>query len=220
VLLPVRRAAAASETVGRIVIMAVVAGLLLAAVTVPAAGVVGIAARDVANTFNTLSVGQLGAPPVRSTLYDSEGDVITYLYPYDVYRVPVSYTQIAPVMRDAIVSIEDSTFFEQGALDPRGTLRALLHNSGGAGLQGASTLAQQYVKNVKVLQAGNNKTAIDAAVYPDLRRKIQDLRLAAHVEHVLTQDELLAAYLNVAYFDNHAWGIEVASQVYFSVGAS
>jgi membrane peptidoglycan carboxypeptidase len=220
VLLPVRRAAVASGTVGRIVIISAVAGLLLAAVALPAAGVVGIAARDAASTFDTLSVGQLGAPPVRSVLYDSEGDVITYLYPYDVYRVPVSYSQVAPVMRNAIVAIEDSTFFTQGALDPRGTLRALLHNSGGSGLQGASTLAQQYVKNVKVLQAGNNKTAIDLAVYPDLRRKIQDLRLAAHVEHVLTQDQLLAAYLNVAYFDNHAWGIQVASQVYFSVDAS
>ncbi len=219
-LVPARRAAFASETVGRIVIMAVVAGLLLAAVTLPLVGVVGIAAKDAANTFDTLPVGQLGAPPVRSVLYDSEGDVITYLYPYDVYRVPVTYSQIAPVMRSAIVAIEDSTFFSQGALDPRGTLRALLHNSGGSGLQGASTLAQQYVKNVKVLQAGTNQRAVNNAVYPDLRRKIQDLRLAAHVEHVLTQDQLLAAYLNVAYFDNHAWGVQVASQVYFSENAS
>jgi membrane peptidoglycan carboxypeptidase len=200
--------------------MAVVAGLLLAAVALPAAGVVGIAARNVANIFNTLPVGQLGAPPTRSVLYDSQGNVITYLYPYDVYRVPVSYSQIAPVMRNAIVAIEDSTFYTQGALDPRGTVRALLHNSGGAGLQGASTLAQQYVKNVKVLQAGTNQKAINNAIYPDLRRKIEDLRLAAHVEHVLTQDQLLAAYLNVAYFDNHAWGVQVASQVYFSEDAS
>jgi membrane peptidoglycan carboxypeptidase len=202
------------------VVMAVVAGLLVAAAALPVAGVVGIAARDAANTFNTLAVGQLGAAPARSVLYDSEGDVIAYLYPYDVYRVPVSYSQIAPVMRDAIVAIEDSSFYSQGALDPRGTVRALLHNSGSSGLQGASTLAQQYVKNVKVLQAGNNEDAINAAVYPNLRRKIQDLRLAAHVEHVLTQDQLLASYLNVAYFDNHAWGVEVASQVYFSEDAS
>jgi membrane peptidoglycan carboxypeptidase len=202
------------------VIMAVVAGLLVAAAALPVAGVVGIATRDAANTFNTLAVGQLGAAPARSVLYDSEGDVIAYLYPYDVYRVPVSYSQIAPIMRDAIVAIEDSSFYSQGALDPRGTLRALLHNSGSSGLQGGSTLAQQYVKNVKVLQAGNNEDAINAAVYPNLRRKIQDLRLAAHVEHVLTQDQLLASYLNVAYFDNHAWGVEVASQVYFSADAS
>jgi membrane peptidoglycan carboxypeptidase len=202
------------------VIMAVVAGLLLAAAALPLAGIVGIAAKDTANTFNTLPVGHLGAAPLRSVLYDSEGNVITYLYPYDVYRIPVTYNQISPVMRDAIVAIEDSTFYGQGALDPRGTLRALLHNSGGSGLQGASTLAQQYVKNVKVLEAGDNQRAINNAVYPDFRRKIQDLRLAATVEHELTQDQLLASYLNVAYFENNAWGIQVAASVYFSEDAS
>ena len=129
------------------------AALLLAAAAVPVVGIVGIAARDVANTFNTLPVGTLGVAPSRSVIYSSDGKVIAYLYPNHIYRVPVAYSQIAPVMRDAIVSIEDSSFFQQGALDPRGTLRALLHNSGGSGLQGASTLAQQYVKNVRVLQA-------------------------------------------------------------------
>jgi membrane peptidoglycan carboxypeptidase len=187
---------------------------------VPVVTIAGIAARDTAKTFNTLAVGQLGAAPVRSVLYDQEGDAVAYLYPFDVYRVPVSYNQIAPVMRNAIVAIEDSSFYSQGALDPRGTVRALLHNSGGSGLQGASTIAQQYVKNVKVLQAGNNQTAVSEAVYPDLRRKIQDLRLAADVEHELTQNQLLASYLNVAYFNNHAWGVEVAAEVYFSEHAS
>jgi membrane peptidoglycan carboxypeptidase len=200
--------------------MTAAATLLVAAAIVPVTTIVGIAARDTAHTFNTLPVGKLGAAPVRSVLYDTDGNVITYLYPYDVYRVPVSYSQIAPVMRNAIVAIEDSSFYSQGALDPRGTVRALLHNSGGSGLQGASTIAQQYVKNVKVLQAGNNQTAINDAIYPNLRRKIQDLRLAANVEHELTQNELLASYLNVAYFNNNAWGIEVASQVYFSEDAS
>jgi len=198
----------------------VAAALLVTAAVLPVATIAGIAARDSAQTFNTLSVGKLGAAPVRSVLYDSQGNVITYLYPYDVYRVPVSFEQIAPVMRNAIVAIEDSSFFSQGALDPRGTVRALLHNSGSGGLQGASTIAQQYVKNVKVLQAGNNQAAIHAAIYQTLQRKIQDLRLAADVEHKLTQKELLASYLNVAYFNNNAWGIEVAAQVYFSVHAS
>ncbi len=92
----------------------------------------------------------------RSILYDSEGKPIAYFYPYDMYRVPISFNQIAPVMRDAIVAIEDDAFYTQGALDPRGTLRALVSNGSGSQLQGASTIAQQYVKNVKVLQAGNN----------------------------------------------------------------
>jgi membrane peptidoglycan carboxypeptidase len=219
VQIPWRRAGALSGTLGRIVVMSVVAALLLAGAAVPVFGLAGIAARDVANTFDTLPVGTVGTPPSRSVIYTSDGNVITYLYPNHIYRIPVTYSQIAPVMRDAIVSIEDSSFFQQGALDPRGTLRALLHNSGGNGLQGASTLAQQYVKNVRVLQA-QTPAEVQAATYPNLQRKIQQLRLAADVEHEMTPDQLLAAYLNVAFFDNSAYGIQVASEVYFSVSAS
>jgi membrane peptidoglycan carboxypeptidase len=219
VQIPWRRAGALSGTLGRIIVMAAVAALLIAGAAVPVVGLAGVAARDVANTFDTLPVGTVGVPPSRSVIYSADGNVITYLYPNHIYRIPVSYAQIAPVMRDAIVSIEDSSFFQQGALDPRGTLRALLHNSGGTGLQGASTLAQQYVKNVRVLQA-QTPAEVQSATYPNLQRKIQQLRLAAAVEHEMTPDQLLAAYLNVAYFSNSAYGIDVASEVYFSVPPS
>ncbi len=151
--IPWRRAGVLSGTVGRLVVLSSAAALLIAAAAVPVVGLVGVAARDVANTFNTLPVGTLGIRTVQIGGLRADGKVITYLYPNHIYRVPVSYDQIAPVMRDAIVAIEDDQFFQQGALDPRGTLRALLHNTGGSGLQGASTLAQQYVKNVRVLQA-------------------------------------------------------------------
>ncbi len=218
-LIPWRRAGVLSGTVGRLAVLSSAAALLIAAVAVPVVGLVGVAARDVADTFNTLPVGTLGSAPARSVVYAANGSVITYLYPNHIYRVPVGFDSIAPVMRDAIVAIEDDQFFEQGALDPRGTLRALLHNTGGSGLQGASTLAQQYVKNVRVLQA-QTPAEVQAATYPNLRRKVQQLRLAADIEHQMTPDELLAAYLNVAYFDNNAYGIEVAAQVYFSVHAS
>jgi len=214
-----RRAGAKYGTAGRLAVVTLVAGLLAAAAVMPFVGIVGIAARDAANTFNTLPVGQLGNAPARSVIYDANGNVITYLYPNDIYRVPVYYDQIAPVMRNAIVAIEDAPFYHQGALDPRGTLRALLSNSSGGQIQGASTLAQQYVKNVKELQA-RTPAEVTAAVYPDLQRKVLQLRLAANVEHEMSQKNLLAAYLNVAYFDNHAWGVQVAAQVYFSKPAS
>lgn len=197
-----------------------VAALLIAATALPVVGITGIAVRDAANTFDTLQVGKLGAAPARSVLYDTEGKPIAYFYPYDVYRVPVTFNQIAPVMRNAIVAIEDAPFYTQGALDPRGTLRALVSTGSGTQLQGASTLAQQYVKNVKVLQAGNNQAAALQAYAPNLQRKIQQLRLAAAVEHELTPQQLLTSYLNVAYFDNHAYGIQVAAQTYFSKSAS
>lgn len=199
--------------------MTIVAALLAAAIVLPFAGIAGIAVRDAANTFYDLPVGQLGTAPARSVIYDTAGKPITYLYPNDIYRVPVSYNQISPVMRNAIVAIEDNSFYTQGALDPRGTIRALLHNSGGSGLQGASTLAQQYVKNVRILQA-TTPAEQQAAYAPTLQRKVQDLRVAANIEHEMSPDDLLAAYLNVAFFSNHAWGIQVAAEVYFSKPAS
>ncbi len=214
-----RRAELKFGAAGRLVVLTVAAALLAAAIVLPFVAIGGIAVRDAADTFYNLPVSSLGTAPARSTIYDAEGKPLAYYYPNDIYRVPVSYNQIAPVMRAAIVAIEDNTFYQEGALDPRGTLRALLHDSGSGGLQGASTLAQQYVKNVRILQAQN--PAQEQAAYADtLQRKVEDLRVAANVEHEMTPDQLLAAYLNVAFFSNHAWGIQVAAEVYFSKPAS
>jgi membrane peptidoglycan carboxypeptidase len=216
---PLRRAGATTGTIGRITVLVLAAALMVAAGALPVIGIASVALRDVANDFNNLPVGRLGAAPVRSVMYAADGRVLTYLYPNNTYRIPVPFDQISPSMRDAIVAIEDDTFYSEGAIDPRGTLRAIVHNSGSSGLQGASTLAQQYVKNVKILQAQTPAQA-QAAYEQDLKRKVQDIRLAATVEQQMSPDQLLAAYLNVAYFDNHAWGIDVAAQVYYSEDAS
>jgi membrane peptidoglycan carboxypeptidase len=215
-----RRAGATYGVVGQIILLTLVAALLVAGITLPAVAITGIAARDTSDTFNRLPVASLGTPPTVSKIYDTEGKVIAEFYPGDIYRVPVSYSHIAPVMRQAIVAIEDSTFYSQGALDPRGTMRALFSDEGGGQLQGASTLAQQYVKNVRELQAGQNQVLIDQAIDPSLSRKIEQLRIAATVEHDMTQNQLLAAYLNVAPFGESAYGIQVAAERYFSVPAS
>src|SRR5215469_10432466 len=98
--------------------MSVVAGLLVAAVSVPVAGLIGVVTRDAANTFNTLSVAQLGQVPLRSELLDTSGNVIAYYYPGGIYRIPVAYNKISPDMRNAIVAIEDDRFYQHGAIDP------------------------------------------------------------------------------------------------------
>ena len=206
--------------IGQIVLLTIVAGLLAAGITLPAVAISGLAARDAASTFDNLPVGTLGDVPAISTMYDAEGQTIAKFYPGGIYRVPVNYDQISPVMQDAIVAIEDSTFYNQGALDPRGTARALFSNSSDGQLQGASTLAQQYVKNVRVLQAGDDQQAIVQASDRSISRKITQLRIASTVEHSMTQQQLLAAYLNVAFFGEQAYGIQVAAERYFSVPAS
>ncbi len=215
-----RRAGAAGvSAAGRLLAVSVGAGLLVAAVAVPLVGLAGVATRNVANAFNTLKVAGLGQLPSRSEILTANGKLIAYYYPNNIYRIPVSYDQIAPVMRRAIVAIEDDTYWQTGAFDLRGTLRALATDLGGGSTQGGSTIAQEYVKNALILTATNKQEAAAAAAQT-LTRKIRELRMAAQVEHELTKPELLAAYLNAAYFENSAVGIQVAAERYFSTSAA
>jgi membrane peptidoglycan carboxypeptidase len=215
-----RRAGLAEvSAAGRLAAVAVGAGLLVAAVVVPIVGLTGVIVRNAANTFNTLKVPSLGQIPSRSEILTANGKLIAYYYPNNLYRIPVSFSQIAPVMRNAIVAIEDDRYWEHGAFDLRGTIRALANNLGGRSTQGGSTLAQQYVKNALILTA-TTKQQQEAAVADTTSRKIRELRMAADVEHEMTKDQLLAAYLNVAFFDHEAYGIQVAAERYFSTTAA
>jgi membrane peptidoglycan carboxypeptidase len=214
-----RRAGAGVSAAGRLLAVSVGAGLLVAAVAVPFIGAAGVATRNLANAFNTLKVPSLGTLPSRSEILTANGKLIAYYYPNNIYRIPVAYNQIAPVMRDAIVAIEDNTYFQTGAFDLRGTLRALANDLSGQSTQGGSTIAQEYVKNALILTA-TNKQQQEAATEQTVARKIRELRMAAEVEQEMTKDQLLAAYLNAAYFENSAVGVQVAAERYFSTSAA
>ena len=199
--------------------LALVAGLLAGGLALPPALLAGAVVSDATHTFNNLSVPQLAAIPQRSSILASDGSVIAYYYPDHIYRDPVSYHQIAPVMREAIVAIEDSRYYHHGAIDPQGTMRAVVTDLTGGRIQGGSTIAQQYVKNALLLTAADSAEQ-RAAAADTLARKIRELRIAANVEHQMTPDQLLAAYLNAAFFDNETYGVEVAAQRYFGTTAA
>src|SRR5205814_2210134 len=84
--------------------------------------------------------------PQRSVILAADGSRLATFY-YE-NRVEVPLAKVAPIMRQAIVAIEDSRFYQHGALDFKGTMRALVENlKAGEVTQGGSTLSQQYVKN-------------------------------------------------------------------------
>lgn len=210
------------KTIGLLVALSLGAGLLAAAAAIPVIGAGGVIVGHAAQAFNNMPVDNLSTLPSTSVILDRYGNPIaTYVpgYPRPKYRVPVAYDQIAPVMRDAIVAIEDSRFYQHGAFDFRGTFRALLTTLSGSGTQGGSTLAQQYVKNALVLTATSDQQAREA-IAVNLLRKLKELRIAANVEHAMTKDQLLAAYLNATYYPNNSWGIENAAESYFSTTAA
>jgi membrane peptidoglycan carboxypeptidase len=199
--------------------LAVTAGVLVGCIALTVAGIAGAAARDAAQTFNDLSVPTPSVVPSRSEILAGNGSLIAYYYPDARDRMPVRYQQIAPSMRRAIVAIEDYRYYQHGAIDLQGTLRAIVADLAGGQVQGGSTLAQQYVKNALLLTAADSAEQ-RAAVADNLARKIRELRMAAGVEHALSPDQLLAAYLNVVYFDNGAYGVQVAAQRYFGTTAA
>ena len=209
--------------VGRVLLLAAVAGLLAGALVVPAVGAVGLVTRNEANKFNTMKTGVIGQLPVRSELLDSQGRLLAYFYPRGIDREPVSFNQISPVMRRAIVAIEDSRFYQHGAIDIRGTLRALVNDIEHKPVQGGSTLTQQYVKNALILTAPNTAMAQQAAS-DTLSRKIKELRLAIQVENKVPKDQILAGYLNAAFFGtffgNQAVGVGAAAERYFDTTAA
>jgi membrane peptidoglycan carboxypeptidase len=215
-----------TNALARLVTMSAVGGLLAAGVLLPAVGGLGVTVRNAADKFESLSTNLPSQLPQRSVILDSKGNVLAYFYGH-VYgqsnqvidRVPVSFSKIAPVMRAAIIAIEDSRYYQHGGIDVKGTVRAAIQDLHGGSVQGGSTIAQQYVKNVLILTAKNQAQA-KLASSDTLARKIRELRYAVAVEHQMTKDQLLAAYLNVAYFGQQAYGVEVAAERYFSTSAA
>ena len=103
-------------------------------------------------------------------------------------------------MKQALVDIEDSRFYEHHGLDVEGTLRALLRNlRAGTVLEGGSTITQQLVKQT-LLQTAVTPEERAAATEDSVGRKLREARLALALEEKYSKDEILTRYLNLVYF--------------------
>lgn len=191
----------------------------MAGIALPAAGALGLAAKGSVESFDELPAN-LKTPPLsqRTTILDNQGKQIATVYSRD--RTVVDLKEISPYMQKAIVAIEDSRFYQHGAVDLKGILRALNKNAQSGGVsQGASTLTQQYVKNVFVEEAGDDPTKVAQATQQTLGRKIAELKYAIQVEEELGKKKILENYLNITFFGQQAYGVEAAAQRYFSTSA-
>ena len=204
---------------GVMVAVAAVMGVLVAGLALPFAAVTGLSARTVADSMDKMPA-DLAAEPLaqRTRILGRDGAVLATLY--DQNRVNVSLAKVAPVMRKAIIAIEDYRFYQHGALDLRGTLRAFVTNQANSGVtQGGSSITQQMVKMTLVTQAKTRAERL-AATAETYQRKINELRYAIAFEDKYSKDWILQRYLNIAYFGDGAYGVEAASRHYFSKPAS
>ncbi|CAO5190955.1 Membrane carboxypeptidase (Penicillin-binding protein) [Frankia sp. AiPs1] len=198
-------------------LISIVAGVLVGLLALPVVGAVGLTAKHGADDFLGLPEN-LVVPPLAqaSRILDARGNQIAVLSG-EQDREVVSLGRVPQVMRQAIVDIEDSRFYEHDGLDYKGLIRAYLTNrESGEVTQGGSTLTQQYVKNV-LLMSASTAAQRHAATEQTVKRKLREARYALYLEAHLSKDEILERYLNIAYFGDGAYGIQVAAKHYFNV---
>ena len=200
------------------VAVAAVLGVVVAGLAIPFAGLAGIGARNVARTMDNLPE-ELKTEDLaqRTTILDAYGNRLASLY--DENRITVPLKGISRTMVKATVAIEDYRFYQHGALDLKGTLRALITNQANSGVvQGGSSITQQLVKLTLISQA-KTKAEKQAATDDTYARKLKELRYAIALEQSHSKDWILERYLNTAYFGDGAYGVQAAAKHYFDVNA-
>ncbi|MFS6529870.1 transglycosylase domain-containing protein [Microbacterium aurugineum] len=215
--------------------LSAVAGLLVAASVTPVLTMTGLAGTQALTLFDQLPENlNPGTPMEQSTIYATtpDGKNVALASFYEQNRVPVTYEQVSPVLYDAILSSEDKSFYSHGGVNVGATVKALIDNVRGTSSRGASTISQQYVKNVLIQECEQKvdttsethnedlqqcwKDATNATGADGIERKLQEMRYAIQIEKDFSKNDILLGYLNIANFGGTVYGIEAAANYYFN----
>ncbi len=210
------------------------AGVLITATITPAIAVTGAAASQAIDLFvglpDYLTIDEPMAP---STIYylDAEGNEVELASFYDQNRMPITYDQLSTTMIDAILSSEDKNFFEHGGINLGATAKAVVDNLRNTSSRGASTITQQFVKNVLVQKCELDvpttdeeyfekiaecwRTYTNANGQEGIQRKLQEMRYALQIDKNYSKNDILLGYLNITNFGGTVYGIEAAANYYF-----
>jgi penicillin-binding protein 1A len=158
----------------------------------------------IASDLPELEPGQERRPERIGYIYASDGKTVLAVLRGSENRILVRSDEIAPVVKQAIVAVEDRRFWEHRGVDIQGMARALWADiQHKKVVQGGSTITQQFIKN----QYTRDEQTVS--------RKLKEAALAWQLEQRWSKDRILTSYLNTIYFGNGAYGIEMASRVYF-----
>jgi membrane peptidoglycan carboxypeptidase len=125
-----------------------------------------------------------------------------------VNREVVELAKVPKEVQQTFVAAENKSFYTDSGIDIKGTARGLINTLSGKGLQGGSTITQQYVKNYYLTQ---DQT---------ITRKLKEMVISLKVDQQQSKDDILAGYINTSYYGRNAYGIQAAAQAYYRVDAS
>jgi penicillin-binding protein 1A len=150
------------------------------------------------DSLRSIRIGQ------NSFLYAADGSLLGSI-PAERNRQPVTAEEMSPWIRRATIAVEDRRFFEHDGIDIEGIARAAVTDiKAGRIVEGGSTITQQLVRNLYI---GRERT---------VQRKLKEACLATKLDKKWSKHRTLTVYLNQIYYGNQAYGIEAASQTYFS----
>lgn len=167
---------------------------------------------DYWNNLSTDLSFQDNALPQHTILLDKDGQEFATFYSED--RQNVQFKDIPPNFIEALIATEDSRFYEHNGADPVGIGRAFVKNLEG-GRQGASTITQQLVKNLRQLNA-KTPEELAAVTSSNVLDKLQEAKLAILFEDNHSKQEILEQYSNTVYFGAETYGISAAARRYFN----
>ncbi|MEN3304182.1 MAG: hypothetical protein V7603_384 [Micromonosporaceae bacterium] len=199
-----------------LLVVSLAGGAVVAAAVAPGALLTGLVARSASDAYQNLPADlTIPATAQVSSVYANDGKTLITTF-YDQNRRDVPLSQVAAVMRQAVVAAEDTRFYQHGGTDLRSILRALVSDSRtGQAAQGASTLTMQYVRNVLKYDTGLTAAQRQQATADTPARKVQEIRYAVALEKKMSKQQILQGYLNIAYFGDGAYGIYAAAETYF-----
>ena len=145
-----------------------------------------------------------------SVLLDDEGNVIESLHLDNSNRTNIKYDQMPEDLINAVVSIEDKTFWKHHGFNFWRIMGAIKEGITSGQIGGTSTITQQLARNVYLAETKSVRS---------LSRKISEAYYTVLIEKHLEKEEIIEAYLNTIYLGNNAYGVQSAAQSYFNKDA-
>ena len=142
-----------------------------------------------------------------SIVYNDQGKQIDNIY-YTENRKIVKYEDMPEDLINAFVAIEDKTFWKHHGFNWTRMIGAVLSSLTGSGrISGTSTITQQLARNVYLA---------DIKSVRSIKRKLLEMYYASRLEHFLTKEQIIEAYLNTIYLGHGCYGVNAAARTYFS----
>ncbi len=207
----------------------VLAGLVVGVGVTPAVALAGFGTSSAIDAFSSLpEYLEVGELPSRNEVWAYRGGKPVHLVDvFDRNREQLPYDRISETLKQAAVDGEDRRFWEHGGVDATSLVRSLVSVAAkqGKGGSGGSTLTMQLVRNIKIEQASQlpadeAQAAVAEATARTPQRKLEEIKLAIGLAKRYSKQEILTAYLNIAYFGDQTYGVQAAAQRYYGKDAT